>query len=220
MTRFLLPASAVVMVLAFGVAEGIWSERWQHSNATVEASQRLLNVPLVVGDWHGAEGKLDERQMVKAELTGALMREYVRKADGANVTVLLVCGRPGPVSLHTPDVCFQGAGHALIESPTPQVIREERPARLNVARFRKGDDTVAEYLRVFWGWSADGEWSAPSTPRLTFARAPALYKLYVIRALARPDETFADDPALDFLRTFLPEVRKHLFPAPVGAGHS
>jgi hypothetical protein len=220
MTRYLLPLSAVALVVGFGLFEGTWTERWHHSNATSVASDRLSTIPLVINDWHGQEGKLDERQMVKAELTGALMREYVRKSDGVNVMVLLVCGRPGPVSLHTPDVCFQGSGHALIESPAPQAVREDRPARFNVARFRKGDETVAEYLRAFWGWSADGEWSAPAAPRLTFARAPALYKLYVIRQLARPDEPFADDPSHDFLRAFLPEARKHLFPAAGGSNRS
>jgi len=64
-----------------------------------------------------------------------------------------------------------------------------------------------------WHWNAVGRWQAPSNPRWTFARAPALYKLSAVRARgakesSRPEE----DPALDFMKLFLPELNKALFP--------
>ena len=49
-------------------------------------------------------------------------------------------------------------------------------------------------------------------PRVQFGGASALYKLYVIRPLSRPDEPPAEDPSDDFMRAFLPEVRKCLLP--------
>src|SRR5436190_11210209 len=99
----LLPLS---LLMAFGIAEGIWTERWHQSHAAEEAGARLSSIPPAVGDWESREEQLDPRQVVKAELTGSLVRHYTNRSTGVTVTVMLVCGRPGPISVHTPDVCF------------------------------------------------------------------------------------------------------------------
>jgi hypothetical protein len=79
------------------------------------------------------------------------------------------------------------------------------------ARFHKTAGVAQEDLRIFWSWQAPGgDWSAPENPRLTFARSPALYKLYVIRPILMhktPDEKLDTDPALDFIRRLLPELK-------------
>ena len=57
--------------------------------------------------------------------------------------------------------------------------------------------------------------SSASPPRSSsssrFAHHTALFKLYIIRHLPRPEESGAQDPAVDFCSHFLPEVRKALF---------
>ena len=44
-------------------------------------------------------------------MTGYLLRTYTHRISGETFQVLLVCGKPGPTSLHPPDVCYQGAGY-------------------------------------------------------------------------------------------------------------
>ncbi len=213
--RNLLPSLvAAALLLSFGVAEGVWTERWHHSGASEDAANRLAGVPTTVGEWESQDEQLDPRQLVKAELNGSLLRHYTNRSNGATLTVLLVCGRPGPVSVHTPDICFVGSGQVLVENPKAQALTEDRPAQFMVGKFRRGEETVAEYFRVFWGWTANGDWSAPASPRFAFAQAPALYKLYVIRPMIRSDEMLADDPAQGFIRIFLPQLREHLFTNP------
>ena len=53
--------------------------------------------------------------------------------------------------------------------------------------------------------------SASDNPRWEYARHRFLYKLYVVRPLAKADESAADDPTPEFMRVFLPEVQKCLF---------
>jgi hypothetical protein len=211
MYRLLPILAAGGLLLAYGAAEGTWTERWHHSHATEDAAARLATVPPTIGDWQSRDEELDPRQAVKAELSGSLLRHYINRTNGARLTVVLVCGRPGPISLHTPDVCFVGSGQVLVESPKAQPMPDDHPAQFFVGRFRSGEETAVEYSRAFWGWSANGDWSAPASPRFVFARAPALYKLYVIRPMVRADELLADDPAQEFMRRFLPQLREHLF---------
>lgn len=214
MLRMLPTWLGLALVIAFGVAEGLWANRWQISDAPEQAAARLAEVPLSVGDWKGEPRELDARQVAKAELTGYLHRRYVNEQTEEAVTVLLVCGRAGPVSLHTPDVCYQGAGYHLSESQTRRDVAPEsmaEPVKFWVGQFQK-DGAVPDPLRIFWIWGANGKWETPDNPRLAFARADALYKLYVIRELPSADDPLDKDPSLEFVKVFLPQLQSRLFP--------
>jgi hypothetical protein len=195
------------MLLAFGVAEGRWTGRWTKGGTVQEAAARLDQVPLSFGEWQGEARELDARQVTKAELSGHLMRQYTHKASGTTLSILLVCGRPGPVAVHTPDVCYGGVGFALVGSPTRDPVTPKGANSFKIGKFQKVDAPVPEYLRIFWAWSGDGHvWTAPDNPRLTFASLPALYKLYVIRQVTDLNQSLDADPGMDFLRQFLPIV--------------
>ena len=76
------------------------------------------------------------------------------------------------------------------------------------------DGSSPETLRIFWGWSNGGNFSVPDNPRMTFFRAPFLYKLYVVRRLTRTDDPLQNDPTVGFVRELLPLLRKNLSPTP------
>src|SRR5437764_15264638 len=113
MLKLLPILSAIPLLLAFGAVEGVWSERWHKSGALEQAAARLDQLPLNVGDWQGRDQELDARVQTLAELSGYRSRQYVHRTTGATLSVLLVCGRPGPVAVHSPEVCYAGAGYAL-----------------------------------------------------------------------------------------------------------
>ncbi len=217
MTRLLPALAAIPLVLAYGAAEGVWTHRWLPDRAADEAAARLARVPLAVGDWQAEEQRLDERQVQKAEVTGHLLRHYTHKGTGAALSVLMVCGRPGPVSVHTPDVCYGGAGYALTAPATRHTVRASPPAAFWVGNFRKVGAPFPEHLRIFWAWSAGGDWTAPDNPRIAFGRAAALYKLYVVRPITDVNEAPEKDVGADFLRQFLPAADAALSqPAVIG----
>jgi hypothetical protein len=217
MFRLLPVLSAIPLLLAFGVAEGLWTDRWSLSPHLAQAPERLAQLPPVVGPWHGEDQELDPRQVRQADLRAYLLRRYVHRASGEALTVLLVCGRPGPVAVHSPEVCYRGAGFAPSAPRARHAVQAEGlsgPAELWAQRYHKPGAAVPEYLQLYYGWNPSGGRSAADRPRLTFASARALYKLYVLRYLSRPDEPAELDPIPGFLRLFLPQADRCLFSTP------
>jgi hypothetical protein len=68
-------------------------------------------------------------------------------------------------------------------------------------------------LRIFWTFSGDGQWVAPSVPKYALSHYPALYKLYANTSLHGEARTRPEDSAaVPFLRQFLPVLNQALFP--------
>ena len=200
------------LLVADGIVYGVWTNRWRSPEELVQAVARLEEAPVVVGDWHGEDGQpLSEREVTAAGFSGNVVRTYRNRATGQTIGIMLACGRAGPLSVHTPDICYRGAGYEVMKTITR---REESgsAAELWQAHFGKADGLTPTELRVLWAWNANGAWAAPDNPRFTFAGAPALYKLYVIQETA-PDDRSADEACTEFLREFLPALNKELFPA-------
>jgi hypothetical protein len=217
MFRLLPVLSAIPLLLAFGVAEGLWTDRWSLSPQLARAPERLAQLPRVVGPWQGDDQELDPRQVRQADLRAHLMRRYVHRDSGEALTVLLVCGRPGPIAVHSPEVCYGGAGFVPAGPRTRHAVQAEGlsgPAEFWAERYSRRGAAVPEHLQLYYGWNASGGWSAAEKPRLAFARARALYKLYVVRRLPRPDEPAEQDPIPAFLRLFLPQADRSLFSTP------
>jgi len=212
--RYLPIVALLGLLLAYGVAEGLWTHRWVESHAVQAAVDRLKDVPKTVGPWKcGEDMQLPDRQVARAEMAGYLSRNYVHGKTDQVLQVLLVCGPPGPTSLHPPEVCFQGAGFIQVGAKEQLEIKSDRnaqPAQFWVGRFQK-TGAMREQLRSAWAWSATGQWLAPQNPRFDFASEGALYKLYVNREVTGLEEP-REDPTSDFLKEFLPELNKTLFP--------
>src|SRR5947209_9927630 len=104
MTRTALSALGLLVLLVSGVVHGLWTDRWRAAAEPAAYAARLADVPRTVGDWEGQDVTLEEKSLRVAEVTGYLARTYVHRRTGAMAEVVVVCGRPGPISVHTPDV--------------------------------------------------------------------------------------------------------------------
>src|SRR5262249_55729990 len=130
-----------------------------------------------------------------------------------SITALLMCGRAGPVSAHTPEWCYGGIGYEMAGTPIHcSVDAGAAPAAFWTARFSKPGAALPDHLRIFLAWNVSGSLVAPSHPRLAFGRYPALYKLYVLRNLTSIHDRFDEDRCLEFMRQLLPELSRALFP--------
>jgi hypothetical protein len=225
--RFLPVLAALVLLVAYGVAEALWTHRWTSSHEAEQATTRLASVPKTLGDdWESVDEQLPPRQagqLKEVGMTGYLLRRYYKKGTrdrigpGNSLQVQLFCGPPGPVSLHTPEVCFEGVGFHSVGTKAHQEYKfEGGSAEFWVARFQKEGD-FPEPRRASWSWSATGRWQAPDHPRFNFGSHAALYKLYVIYPFTNMEDLSAD-PTAKFLEQFLPELNKVLFPAAGAAG--
>ena len=212
MVRLWIPALVTLSVVAAAVAHGTLTGRWHPLPPLDEYTSQLTRVPLVVGEWSGVDVPLaDADDLGRAGIAGHLHRRYVQSSTQEAVTVLLVCGRPGPISVHTPDVCYRSAGYTAVGDPgTTAVPLGNRTVAFHFRRFAPPAGRIgARDLEIRWAWDASNGVSAPDNPRLTFAREPALYKLYVIREL-RAAKVAGPDPAEQFLAIFAPELEEAL----------
>lgn len=214
MTRPLASLIALTLLVAAGWVHGTWSDRWQKHPALESALARVEQVPIAFGDWLG-ENLVSEypEEFEKAGAQAHWMRRYQNTRTGAAFQVILMCGRSGRMSVHTPEVCYRGAGFDLFGQPRAMSAKSptgETFGELWTAQFSK-KNVLGSELKLFWGWNADGRWRAASSPRLEFLGWPFLYKLYVSQDVTGLTTPQAAASAETFLQELLPELQKALF---------
>jgi len=182
-----------------------------------QASHRLGQVPGTLGDWSSENFEISERTLGQAEAAGYLSRRYVHRPTGSTVNVMILCGRPGPISVHPPTICFTGTGLRLFEDPKRYQKSDaagEPMAEFWLGDFSKPNAAVPENIRTFWTWSSDGNWEAPDHPRMKYAPSAILYKMYITRPMLRMGESLEEDVSVGFMDLFLPALNKTLFQSP------
>jgi Protein of unknown function (DUF3485) len=212
MTRVLTQLAALTIVIASGAVHGVWTGRWSSSREFQARVEALARVPISFGDWKGKDEPLDDRTIERAGISGHVSRRY-QNSRGEFVSILLICGRPGPISVHTPEICYAGAGYEPMMERRPVSIDAEpggQPGELWVSDFSRPGRVAQEFLRIFYGWNSGQSWKASNSPRVEFGGAPALYKVYIVRPMTRADEPLANDLGVRFAKAFLPELKKSL----------
>jgi hypothetical protein len=205
MARIITPAFCLILlVVATGFVLGMKTDRWSTSLELSQACDRMDRIPEKVGDWSADDSRLPPEETAGVGIERAVYRRYQNPRIGANVGVLLECGRGGPISVHTPDVCYAAAGYRMggsQERVGPYFDGNDFWA----AAFVKKETVLPKSLLVIWGWSRDGsKWSAPNNPRADFARYPSVYKLYIVKDSS---SLISTDPAVrDFITTLLKEL--------------
>ncbi len=215
MMNMIRVTTAVILIVGAGLVHGAWTNRWGPPPALAALAARFESVPMAIGDWKASAFELGARERAMAGASACLARVYTNENRGVSVSVLLLGGLPGDISLHTPDICYPGAGYNL-ETPSPYDYQymgdERRHAGFQFAKATRGG-TNPSNLQILWTWNDSTSWSAPDDPRWIFGTVPALCKLYVIRetkGAASVDPK--NDPVNDFLAVFLPELDRHVFP--------
>ena len=174
------------------------------------AASCISEIPADIGNWSSTLLEIDDREKRIAGIAGSVRREYRNQHSGQTVVLTVLNGSSGPMSVHPPTACFEGVGYTLIAGPSVADIRDDsgHAVTLNRAVFRQGDGAASEAVRVYWGWSTDGQWEAPANPRFAFRGEPNLFKVYVIdRTTGGADK---NSPGEAFLREALPVIRRTL----------
>ena len=214
MTRTLPYIVALALILGSGFVAGVRANRWRDQTALTNASAKLEQIPLRFGDWEGKPGELSPRIIEQSEVTGYLLRRYRNRRTNAEVSIFLGCGRPGPVSVHSPEVCYVAGGYEILGASRRFPISassDGADGAFMVTDFRNPPSQIGGHVRIFWAMTTEGDWDVPLSPRIAFATAPVLFKLYVYRNLTNPAEDLESDPCLTLIRQLLPELNKALF---------
>ena len=176
MLRMFPVVTAFAALIVGGVVHGIWTDRWRTNDEAEAWAARLAKVPMNVGEWQGEDQENKGTQI--GGVSGTLYRRYVNRA-GQAVNVFLVCGRAGPVAIHTPNDCYVAAGYEMLSqvrcnsrpakvrprpcSGQPSFARRSPPTRRSCASSGRGVQPVPGKLLTTRGSSSAGTVILPST---------------------------------------------------------
>ena len=111
MLRLVPPLIAAVLLVGTGIVHGFWTDRWAPAVEPRIAADRLGTIPMTIGDW---DGKIPDKPGESVPgVVGSVQCLYTNRVTGQVVTVAMVCGRPGPVAIHTPESCYTASGYDL-----------------------------------------------------------------------------------------------------------
>lgn len=210
--RMMMVLSAGTLLAATGLVHGLWTDRWSDPVDLTEAAHRLTLIPMDVDTWHGEEAPVEFDP--RLGLAGMRAIRYTDSVSGKTITILVACGRPGPVAIHTPEVCYEGNGYAVEKPRRFQLISRsaDAPPEFWTARMTRTRKDGQSHLRVFWSWFTAKGWRVADNPRIAFVKERLLYKLYLQRDLVSPDEAVDSDMCVDFMRVLLPELQRAFAP--------
>ncbi|MFM9961953.1 MAG: exosortase-associated EpsI family protein [Planctomycetaceae bacterium] len=236
--RHLSALIAAVLLLGGGIVQGTLSQRWQPATRSNGPETRLKLVPLKIGDWDGQDSAISQAERQMAGVTHVLSRTYTNRRTGEVVNVVLLSGPTGPLAVHPPTACYQGAGYqqagatreTVIELPVAEVVRLQNKSPeahrslttsttsnattrhvFAIADFYLPTRPEQSHPRIYWAWSAAGTWSVPESPRLEFSGSPVLFKLYVTCECPLGSQKTKAAPIDEFLRLLLLELQQQVF---------
>jgi hypothetical protein len=207
--QFAAPLTALVLIGGATIVLGRWTHRWDDASGLEHAAAAMKNLPDSFGSWTLLEDlSKSEEELAVAEASGCLFRRYRNRDTKEVVTVLMLCGRPGPISVHPPTACYRARGYRMSRGPMPASINSHG---FRLAEFQNPASIAEDRVAILWGWSHDGDWSAPVNPRVEFAGQPFLNKLYVTWSRNRDERPLEESVPLGFLAEFMP-VARNAFP--------
>jgi hypothetical protein len=225
----LIVAGVVAATIAVGVLHGKMTLRWGVSPDITAAAEKLRALPEVCGDWRmeTSRGLSDSaRKMLRCY--GDITRRYVNQKTGEAVLVGIVFGPAGPIAEHTPEVCVGSRNYSQLgKRKRVGVSRAERASgespedTLWYVDFEKNGPS-REKMRIYWAWSTGGAWTAPDSPKRTFAGLPFLYKIQISTTswagTSGENGEAPDDSIGRFIKEFAGIVERHMATADAGSG--
>jgi hypothetical protein len=219
-------AAVVALTLVSGVLQGRIRNRWGPSESLRAAAQRLDNVPRSFGGpqddrWQlKSDEKMADDTVAMLECTGYFVRTYEKRRSGETVNVFVVVGPAGPISVHTPEVCYSSQAYTSRENRRRVAIQgaQEQDDQFWALSF-KTKTLQEDLLIVYYAWTANNRWSAPKDARFAFVGSPFLYKIQLSTEMpagaAPAGSNLKDsDTCREFLNDFVPVLRQYLTEAP------
>lgn len=198
-------AVVVAITVASGILHGRQTHRWGPPGDLARAAKDLQTFPRTVGAWETtAEEDLDEVTLQVLDNPGYLVRSYENKLTGETVKLAILVGIPGPIAVHSPEICYASTAYNLAD--------ESEAVTLNA----KEDDQASTFwklaleprrlsdppLVVYYAWSTGDRWEAAQNPRFTYGNKRYLYKLQ-LAAVQPPPGGREEDPGQRFLLDLL-----------------
>jgi hypothetical protein len=207
-------AAVVALTLIAGLVHGKLTNRWGVPADMKEAAGRFDRIPSEYGDWVlESREEMTETVVTTLECEGYLNGRFVNRVSGARVNAFIVLGPPGPISVHTPEVCYNSQGKDIREERVRVPIKDSHSDLDNEFWMvtMRSRDVNAEWLRVYYAWGNKDRWTAPESPRVSFGGQSLLFKFQLAINLPPDADASETDTCQQFLKAFMPVVNPILF---------
>jgi Protein of unknown function (DUF3485) len=201
--------------LGTGWLQGSLTNRWGTPRGANRAADSLPQVSLSgAGNWRVRhETPLSDDALKILQCPAHIGRVYEHQQTGDLVTLMVIIGPPGPVSVHTPDICYVGRDYAVDGDRRKVSIKNAESADHTFWDLPLKNNVDGVPLRVLYGWSTGTQWEAATYPRIGYGGFSHLYKLQMSVITSPASKATGFDPAENFLESFLPQLQPYLVEA-------
>jgi len=203
----------VVGTIAAGVVHGRMTNSWKLSPTSGIAGKRLKAVlPEDFGNWRFERQTEFAPDVLKIlENPVCFSRTYRHAQTGDAVTVAVIVGQPGPVSVHTPEICYSSRDYTIAGDRTKyEIVAADGHTHTFWKLALNANKNEAMPLEVIYGWTTGTQWEATERPRYAFGGLSHLYKLQLAAAVPDGRSNTDFDPLQDFLTGFLSQLQPKL----------
>ncbi|MEX2176841.1 MAG: exosortase-associated EpsI family protein [Pirellulaceae bacterium] len=215
MKTFALTLGIVALLagtLGAGWFHGQMSNRWGVQPDSDLAAHRLRQpLPDRVGHWRlKREVELEEAALRVLQCPAYISRVYEHEQTGDVISVAVLMGPPGPISVHTPEICYSANDYTLGGERERLDLEDKQGSQHSFWQVNmKSNGADGGKLRVLYGWTTGTQWLAAKHPRYGYGGVPHLYKLQLATAsTGQSSDEF--DASKDFLANFLVPLRHQL----------
>lgn len=206
--RFLILLTiGVLLTVSAGYVYGRYSLRWGPSVDLVGAGEYLQTMPRQIDAWQMVdELSMKESAVDMLQCAGYIYRRYINQKTGDTINIALIVGPPGPIAVHTPEVCYSSRAYTLLDSNSTMTL-DGSPGDSHSfwkTTFRP-NQIVADQLRVYYAWATrptdadSATWKAMTRGRYRYGAEPLLYKLQIAGPLVRDGSVEGHDACKLFL---------------------
>jgi Protein of unknown function (DUF3485) len=195
----------LAMTCITGLVYGYVSQRWGPAPDLIAAGKHLETFPAQFGDWQLVRDEPMKESVIEVlSCAGYVNRQYVNRRTGDTVSIAITVGPAGPISVHTPEICYSSQAYSIQETRRLTILSDKNgePHSFWGISFRS-NNTIADQLCVYYAWTAEKAWKAVESPRFEFAGRPILYKLQLSSLVAPEVAAKADNPCKAFLTDLL-----------------
>ncbi|MGQ9576761.1 MAG: exosortase-associated EpsI family protein [Thermoguttaceae bacterium] len=200
------------MTLASGLMHGRMNNRWGIRGKMAAAAQTLNSLPHQFGPWRlHTPQKLDRESIRQLQPAAYVFGTYVNQNTKEAVSMTVLLGPTGVTAVHTPEICMGSQTFKVHERRRPVTVQDpsgQTHEFWSVTFTTTG--LLPRLVRVYYGWSTGGPWSAAEDARFAFVGYPYLYKIQLSSPLRPSQAGQSDDACLHFLQDFVPVASQYL----------
>lgn len=230
--RVLLAVGLAVLITLGGRTGMPWVPLVDRGPSAEQYGERILALPDSLGDWQLVQDdKLSDDAIRELKCDDSYVaRRYVHARHGGAVDLILLAGPPGPLTAHTPEICYSANNYRMISNVPFSVGRLDtaesedgdgsgngdadgdvpfRSVHLKSARSEDRD------LLVVYAWNDGESWRVPTIPRMAFTSRAAVVKIQLaVPRSGTGGVAGGEDLIRDFLSPLLAELNQTVFVEP------